>query len=212
MKRAALSLAVAAWIAASAPGSAAADVFISEYVEGSSNNKAIELYNTGPGQVDLSGLELRIFFNGNTMSQAPLALAGVLPPGEAWVVANTSADPLLLSLADQGFGALSFNGNDAIVLEASGTVVDSFGQVGFDPGTAWSAGGVSTVNATLRRAPEVTAGDPISADVFDPSLEWIPFAQDNFDGLGFHDVPEPRAALTLATAAIALASLRRLRR
>jgi hypothetical protein len=212
MKRAALSLAVAAWIAPSAPSPALADVFLSEYVEGSSNNKAIELYNTGPGEVDLSGFELRIFFNGNVMSQAPLALAGVLPAGDVWVVANTSADPLVLAFADQSFGALSFNGNDAIVLEANAVVLDSFGQVGFDPGAAWSASGVSTVDATLRRAPPVTSGDPVSTDAFDPSLEWVPFAQDSFDGLGFHDVPEPRAALSLATAAIALGWLRRLRR
>ena len=31
-----------------------ADLFFSEYVEGSSFNKAIEVYNPGPGAVDLS--------------------------------------------------------------------------------------------------------------------------------------------------------------
>lgn len=38
--------------------------FFSEYIEGSSNNKAIEIYNPGNVVIDLSNYELRLFANG----------------------------------------------------------------------------------------------------------------------------------------------------
>src|ERR687890_194375 len=46
---------------------AAADLFFSEYIEGTSNNKALEIYNgTGAG-VDLgaAGYSIQMFFNGS---------------------------------------------------------------------------------------------------------------------------------------------------
>jgi hypothetical protein len=61
-----------------------------------------------------------------------------------------------------------------------------FGQIGFDPGTAWTAGGVTTVDRTLRRLCSVGEGDPVGNNAFDPSLEWSSFAVDTFDGLGVH--------------------------
>ncbi|MGL4749863.1 MAG: lamin tail domain-containing protein, partial [Shewanella sp.] len=43
---------------------AADNLIISEYVEGSGNNKAIELYNPTAGSIDLSQYQLRFYFNG----------------------------------------------------------------------------------------------------------------------------------------------------
>ena len=58
------------------PGVATAaspDLFISEYVEGSGNNKAVEIYNGTGAPVDLSGYALRFHFNGATsFSSVPL--------------------------------------------------------------------------------------------------------------------------------------------
>ena len=51
-----------------APAAAAtSDLFISEYVEGSSNNKAIELFNGTGAAVDLAagGYQLQLYFNGS---------------------------------------------------------------------------------------------------------------------------------------------------
>jgi uncharacterized protein len=56
-------------------------------------------------------------------------------------------------------------------------VVDAFGQLGSDPGTACTSGAVSTVNLTLRRKAAVTSGSV-------PPAEWEAVAIDSFDGLG----------------------------
>jgi predicted extracellular nuclease len=66
------------------------------------------------------------------------------------------------------------------------TNVDVFGEIGFNPGTAW--GPPSTMDNTLRRKPAVCAGDPDGSDPFDPSVEWDEFGTNNFDGLGAHAV------------------------
>ena len=49
-----------------------------------------------------------------------------------------------------------FNGDDALVLYRGSEIIDSFGQVGVDPGTAWVSGNVSTLDMTLRRKATVT--------------------------------------------------------
>jgi predicted extracellular nuclease len=68
------------------------------------------------------------------------------------------------------------------------TVVDAIGQVGFDPGSEWGSGDVSTRDNTIRRKPEVCQGDVDATDPFDPLVEWEGFPQNTFDGLGAHSV------------------------
>lgn len=59
-------------------------------------------------------------------------------------------------------GNITFNGNDAILLKKGTLVVDSFGQVGVDPGAAWNVGGVTTLDKTLHRKSTITQGETIS--------------------------------------------------
>src|SRR5688500_4715362 len=141
-----------------ATATARANVIISEYVEGASNDKAIELYNSGPSSVDLAsgGYVLSVFFNGNTSAATTIALAGTVPAGGVFVYAHSGASPAILAQADQTSAAALWNGDDAIELSADGSVVDSFGQVGVDPGTQWPGGGE---NDTLRRKAAFCAGD-----------------------------------------------------
>ncbi len=61
--------------------------------------------------------------------------------------------------------------------------MDSFGQVGVDPGSQWVGGGQDD---TLRRIASVCGGDTNPDDAFDASVEWDSFAQDTVDGLGSH--------------------------
>jgi hypothetical protein len=87
-----------------------------------------------------------------------------------------------------------FNGDDAIVLcrgGAAGTVMDSIGQVGVDPGTEWGTGLASTADNTLRRAANVTSGDTTVDDPFDPAAQWTGYALDTVDGLGSHSARSP---------------------
>ncbi len=164
------------------------ELFISEYVEGSSNNKAVEIYNGTGASVDLSTYTLQYFFNGSTSAGNTITLSGALADGATYVVADDSADSAILAVANLADPGSWFNGDDAVVLSHSGTVVDSIGQVGFDPGSEWGTGDVSTANNTIRRQASVCAGDTNSSDAYDPSGEWDGYVSDTFDGLGSHTV------------------------
>ncbi|MGD8567423.1 MAG: ExeM/NucH family extracellular endonuclease [Gammaproteobacteria bacterium] len=168
---------------------ASAELFISEYVEGSSYNKAVEIYNGTGNTVDLSSYELQFYFNGNTSAGRTVALSGSLANGQTYVVAEDAADPALRDQADQLDTSTSwYNGDDAVVLVNGGAVADSIGHIGFDPGSEWGSGNTSTQNNTLRRKVSICAGDTDPYDIFDPANEWDGYAQDTFDGVGSHSV------------------------
>ncbi len=160
-----------------------ADVLISEYIEGSSNNKAIELYNSGDQSVDISQYTLAIYFNGSANSGTTISLSGSIAPGGTYVIANGNANESILAVANIT-GNVAYNGDDAVVLANDGVVLDVIGRVGEDPGSQWTGNGVGTQNETLERNIEYTMGDPIGDDAFDPSLEWTPKGIDVFSGLG----------------------------
>lgn len=165
-----------------------AELFFSEYLEGSSNNKALEIFNGTGSAVDLAagGYNVQMFFNGATSAGLTVNLSGSVATGDVFVLAQASADPAILSVADQTNGAGWFNGDDAVVLRKGSTVLDVIGQIGVDPGTEWGSGATSTADNTLRRQASVGAGDADGSNAFDPALEWDGFARDTFDGLGSH--------------------------
>jgi predicted extracellular nuclease len=179
-----LSLALCRPLQAQAP----TELFLSEYIEGSSNNKAIEIYTGTGGDVNLAtgGYSIQMFFNGNPLAGLTINLTGTVASGDVFVLAQASADPAILAVADQTSSASWFNGDDAVVLRKSGVVIDSLGQAGFDPGTEWGSGLVSTADNTLRRKASVFQGDPNSTNLFDPAIEWDGFATNTFDALGCH--------------------------
>jgi uncharacterized protein len=170
------------------------ELFISEYVEGSGNNKAIELYNGSATAIDLAAgdYQLRIYFNGNATSGLSLALAGTVATGDVFVLAHSGSDPALLAHADQTTGAGLFNGDDAIELVKAGLVIDRFGQVGVDPGTEWTGVGwpaaTGSADNTLRRKRGSCAGDAASTTAFDPAAEWNWFPSNDFSDVGAHAV------------------------
>ncbi|MGE3706008.1 MAG: ExeM/NucH family extracellular endonuclease [Vicinamibacterales bacterium] len=172
------------------PAAAQSELFFSEYVEGSSNNKALEIYNPTGDPVDLAadGYSVQMFFNGSTTASLTINLSGTLAAGDVFVLAHASANAAILAQADQTNGSGWFNGDDVVVLRRATTTIDAVGQVGVDPGTEWGAGTASTADNTLRRRPSLCTGDPETADPFDPAAEWDGFATDTFDGLGTHAV------------------------
>ena len=171
-----------------ASAAAPTDLFFSEYVEGTSNNKALEVYNGTGATVDLAagGYTIQGFANGAATASSTITLTGTIAPGDVRVIANSGAGTVLLGLADQTSGSVNFNGDDAVTLRKGSTVLDVIGQVGFDPGTVWGTGTTSTLDHTLRRHADVCTGDPEGGDVFDPAVQWDGFAIDSFDGLGAH--------------------------
>jgi predicted extracellular nuclease len=201
---AALALTLSVVVFAPATANAApGDLFFSEYVEGSSNNKALEIYNPGPNAVNLAAPDqaygVRFYFNGSSSSATPINLTGTIPAGGTFVLAQslqppqTPTDPAILAKAQQTSSVPWYNGDDAIVLFKGSTNsnVDVIGQIGVDPGTEWGTGLASTMDNTLRRKGAITAGDTDGSDAFDPALEWDGFATNAFDGLGAHTVGEP---------------------
>lgn len=170
--------------AAAAVETVPTDLIISEYVEGSSTNKAVELYNPTGADIPLAGYSLSVYFNGSTTSTYSPSLTGTVPAGGTFVF----ADNLLAAYAQQTTGAGLWNGDDAIVLKKADAVIDSLGQVGVDPGTEWGTGLTSTADNTLRRNASVCVGDTDPSDAFDPAAEWTGYAQNTFDGLGSHAV------------------------
>lgn len=141
------------------------ELFISEYVEGWSNNKALEIYNPTASAIDLSNYFLVRYSNGNTSptAQNMVQLNGSVPPYDVYVAVLDKRDtsgtgqnaPVWDSLQVRADGfycpdynvsnSMYFNGNDAMVLYkgnmasfSSATVVDVFGKIGEDPGDGWT--------------------------------------------------------------------------
>lgn len=164
-----------------------AELFFTQYVEGSGFNKAIEIANLGSGAISLDGYALELYSNGSPTVSTVTDLTGLgsVAANEVFVLHNSSASAEIIAVGDASAGAVNWNGDDAVVLRnPDGDVVDSIGQVGVDPGSAWSANGVSTQNNTMCRNDDVTAGDTDPSDAFDPSVEWTALGNDNIDGLG----------------------------
>lgn len=143
------------------------EIFISEYVEGWSNNKAIELYNPTENAIDLSAYRLERYSNGSPSAAEiqKLTLEGIIQPNDVFVVVIDKRNPdgtdqeapvwdELQSQADwfacpvyDDNNTMYFNGNDAVVLRkiSGNTVVDVFGKIGEDPGDPNDGGGWNNV-------------------------------------------------------------------
>lgn len=185
---------------------AAGQLLISEYIEGSSYNKAIEIYNPTSESIDLSTYSLVSFINGANETAgtvAELKLSGTLAAGDVFVIANQQAGAEVLAQADlkTGSAVMNFNGDDTLVLfenynaaSKTGNVNDSIGQVGTNPGTAFGSD-VSTLDMTLVRTSDRLTPDTDIHNSYQPSDQFIALPKDTFYELGMFNgnvvVPEP---------------------
>ncbi len=161
MKRLLLSLAAVASM--SALQAQCTDLIISEYIEGSGNNKAVELYNTTDQAIDLSEYAISRASNGSFPEEVtfqPLG-AGTIQPYSTYVLVIDKRDPNgsgqeapidaeLQAKGDKFLcpdyntnNAMYFNGDDAVVLFKGDNVgtaepIDMMGKIGEDPGSAWT--------------------------------------------------------------------------
>ncbi len=136
-----------------------ADLFFSEYVEGSANNKTLEIYNPTNNPVDLSLYVIKRYSNGSPFPTEELVLSGTIQPKDAIVVTNGQTDSLwvqnggywslpiseeLYNMGDLHCSGIYptpmyFNGDDAMTLETvTGGVIDIFGKIGEQPENGWN--------------------------------------------------------------------------
>ncbi|WP_214768921.1 chitobiase/beta-hexosaminidase C-terminal domain-containing protein [Exiguobacterium sp. s133] len=147
-------------------------VILSEYIEGSSNNKAIEIYN-GSGQIiNLADYTLVQYTNGGP-SESKITLSGTIDPGKTFVIANSSANADIKAKAQQTTGSLNFNGNDPVALKKGDVVLDIIGPIGSSADFA--------KDTTLVRNTNVTTG----SKTYEPS-QWTSFPVDTLTDLGSH--------------------------
>jgi len=159
-------------------------LFFSEYIEGSANNKALEIYNPRTEPVDLSDYLVKRFSNGATVAGVVDTLEGTIEAGGVFLIVSGSADSVLLSKADYISNTITaFNGNDALSLQFGNQTVDIIGQIGEDPGDAWMVGNGATEENTLIRKPTIRAGQLFWSV---GATEWDVFPQDYFQDIGFH--------------------------
>ena len=152
----------------------ASDLFISEYVEGTSNNKYIEIFNGTGTDVDLSDYDLVQYNGGSTTPTSPLSLSGTLTNGSVYVIRNNSATIWTgTSNLSTGSTVMGYNGNDVIALRKQSLNIDVVGTIGNSA--------VFAANATLRRNSNLSS-PATSYNVSD----WTVLPSDTVDGLGSH--------------------------
>lgn len=159
------------------PGNA--DLFISEYVEGSSNNKYIEIYNPTNETIDLSSYSLDLNTNGGESwskdgggFSSYSELSGTI--GAKSTIVYKHAEAAIFEGEATTCGAANFNGNDPVGLFKNGTLIDIVGK--FANGSADFAKDV-----TLRRKSNVTS----PSSTYDAS-QWETLSKDDVSGLGSH--------------------------
>ena len=162
------------------------DLFISEYVEGSSNNKYLEIFNGTGAPVNLGLYNVAIYVNGSTAASPVINLSGTLANGAVYVIKNSSAT-IWSGTANLSSGSLTFNGNDAVALRKGTVLVDVIGRIGQDPGaTGWGTDPANTTDNTILRRNTVVSGDSNGGDAFNPAVEWTGYPIDSISGLGAH--------------------------
>ena len=163
------------------------ELFFSEYIEGSSNNKALELYNPTSGDIDLANYSIRRYNNGGMDPSADIPLEGVIKAGDVFLIVHSEATDDLLNQSDLiSSSVVNFNGNDALELYNGGLLIDLFGRVGEDPGDGWlinEMDSVLTENVTLVRKNDVNEG---VLDWADGITQWDIYEQNDFSFVGAH--------------------------
>jgi Lamin Tail Domain/FG-GAP-like repeat/Bacterial Ig-like domain len=171
-------------------------VFISQYHEGTSNNKWIELYNAGTNTVDLGagGYRLGLWVNAarenwktGAAPNSATNLIGTVEPGATFVLRNGSATIPTYGVADQTDNSvINFTGDDSLVLYLGPTfsttgIVDSIGLVAN-----------SLANTSIVRKASISTGNTGTTD-FDAS-QWDGFtltavdtaAPGTLERIGYH--------------------------
>ena len=161
------------------------ELFFSEYSEGSSNNKYIEIYNPTANAVSLSTYTVYQSGNGGSYTNT-FTTNATIQSGDVYLIAANQADATILAAADTAMAYPSiahFNGDDAMILVSGTDTIDVIGVPGVDPGSSWTVGTGSTANHTLVRKATVDMG---STDWTTGATEWDVYSQNTWTYKGAH--------------------------
>lgn len=176
---------LAAAISSTLAVSAQAEIIISQYVEGSSFNKAIEIANTSNASVSLDNFILAKSSNGGGNWDTQLPLTGrVIAANDVLVISHASANSAIQAVSDENDGSvINFNGDDPVaLLNSDGSVHDVLGVMG---GINWGK------DTTLVRN-----SDSLTPSAAYQAAQWSALTKDNIEGLGALDAVEPPAEFT----------------
>ena len=159
------------------PEPSTGELFISEYVEGSSYNKYIEIYNPTSQSIDLSSYVLKLEQDGKGTWTKEATLSGSLASKSVIIYKNSQATAYT-GEAIVNNDVINFNGNDPVGLFKNGELIDLFGASSETPGQAVAD---FAKDKTFRRKATVKA----PSTVFNAE-EWEVLAKDDVSGLGSH--------------------------
>ena len=144
------------------------DIIFSEIIEGSLNNRAIELYNRSDKEVNLNNYSLEIqLTNGNKTLQ----LEGSVLPCSTFTIVYSDADDELKGRANQISEELMFNGSQPIKLKKGNKEIDIL--------STWDYQIDYCKDITLVRKEEYLVGRKIFEE-----YDWIRYNKDNYKYLG----------------------------
>ena len=177
------------------------NIFFSEYAEGSSNNKYLEIFNNSAETIDLTQYAFP------NVSNAPTTVGeyeywntfddgSTIEPYGIFVIAHPEAEDPILAEADMTSFVYFSNGDDGFKLvygtEESFTILDEIGDWQGDPGAGWDVAGVTsgTKDHTLVRKSSVQNGNTWSnsAGSTAEDSEWIVYDQNTWTYLGTHEI------------------------
>lgn len=159
------------------PTPSESDLFISEYAEGASFNKYLELYNPTDETIDLSNYTLAMKnYSGSSDYLKPsgekkIVLSGSLAPKTTIVYKHSDAALEVPSAVELSDDVMNFNGNDPILLYKNDVIIDRLGDE--------TTGEVFGVDVTLRRKTSVTG----PSATYDPN-QWEKLEKGDVSGFG----------------------------
>jgi hypothetical protein len=175
-------------VKAQVASAAASDLYFSEYIEGGSYNKAVEIFNGTGADVDLSIYSIKLFSSSDGVIPATtdktVTLSGTLSDGDVFVLSHADAAQAILDVADlTNSNVANWNGDDAIGLYKNDVLIDVIGFIdSTDPGSEWTVGSGTTKDNTLVRGVVTGPNATFTAS------EWNVFEKDDLTHIGTHTV------------------------
>lgn len=184
-----------------------AQLLLSQYVDGTSNKKGLEIYNPDPTTVNLAEYQIKQYANGSTSANLTVSLTGQLAAKGHYLVGHSALKEALGDTVQQQAN-LAFNGDDALVLYHNGVAIDRFGTVGERPSTGW--GGIAKGNSfkrTLLSNNVSSTGIDVTAP-FDLASTWEKWSDRNaFSSYLAGNTAPPLATVSCSTTATPIAAL-----